>query len=297
MSHKIYYDAPQPIEYLSPENIEHHKKNCPQLAAASIEELTLAPDQKTVQVTEEDGTTKQYQITPVIYPPEFITELEINDELRVRLNQTRQEHKRLSDLATQKLGAADAKITALTAKRDQWKNSGIATYKELNRTKDALYQLQIDDNFRKHVIENRNEELEYKKQKIRELKRDIKFKDHVIECRNKEIADLKQQVDDERAKAEEITEKFRELMRKRELNDEVRELRAQLRAEQKKTKELEAEIHKHDINQELGDLKRMLAHERCERARFEGTCTRLEREKEDLEQMQRELVRLIDGPK
>ena len=187
MSNKIYYDAPHPIEYLSSMNIARHKQNCPQLAAASIEELTLTPNQKAVKVTEEDGTTKQYQITPVIYPPEFITELEINDELRVRLDQTRNEHKKFSDMATDK-------ILSLQSRKDQWKNSAIATRRALVKTKQELATTKHDLGFKQHVINRRNQELTQKKAQIRKFRHDIGFKQHVIKRRNEEITEQKKQM-------------------------------------------------------------------------------------------------------
>ena len=209
----LYNESIEPrntIDTISVDEARQHRQDHPELRDATIEELLIA-DQP------------------------------VNTELRTRLLITRQEHQRSSDIAAQKIAA----LTASSDKKEQWKNTAIATRNALTKAQQDLAATKHDLGFKQHVIDRRNEELTQKKAQIRKLKHDLAFKNHVINRRNQEITgykkqinDLEEQYDYERAKARLIEEQFRELMRQRELNDEVASLRAKLRAERNKAARL-----------------------------------------------------------
>ena len=213
MSYNESIEPRNTIDAISVDEARQHREDHPELRDATIEELLIA-DQP------------------------------VNAELRTRLLITRQEHQRFHDLATSKI----TKLTASSARKEQWKESAIATRSALTKAQQDLAATKHDLGFKQHVIDRRNQELTQKKAQIRKLRHDLAFKNHVINRRNQEITgykkqinDLEQQYDDERAKVDEIREQFKELMRQREFHDEVASLRAKLRAERNKTARLAKE--------------------------------------------------------
>ena len=158
------FDVRSPIEFISKNDERNHCQRLPELRNVEFEQLNLKQERDRKTTNEYDEQEARYlRIIGVNYGPGFITEVEINDELRVRLAKAERGQREMRDEWGVRLMKAEDQAQS-------WKECANDMRKLNEETMKQKKAAEKRVKFLEHVVKRRNEEVQRLTEENNELK-------------------------------------------------------------------------------------------------------------------------------